>query len=327
MASGTSKKRSERNRTLQLTPEQLELRRSQLFRPEGKLTAETLQDRILCGDFFDIVDLLPDAFVDLMIIDPPYNIDKNFHGLNFSRKNDDDYLEYLDSWFPKLLRLLKPDASLYLCGDWLCSAADYLILTRCKLKVRNRIVWQREKGRGAAANWKNASEDIWFATVGNQYYFDAEAVKMRRKVIAPYRVDGKPKDWENSDGGKFRMTFPSNFWDDITVPYWSMPENTDHPTQKPEKLAAKLILASSRPGDMVFDPFLGSGTTAVTAKKLGRHFAGIELNPEYCCWALERLDRAEKHPEIQGYSGGVFWERNSGRDQIAAEKSKTCFEK
>ena len=75
-----------------------------------------------------------------------------------------------------------------------------------------------------------------------------------------------------------------------------MPENTDHPTQKPEKLAAKLILASSPPGGMVFDPFLGSGTTAVTAKKLGRHFAGIELNPDYCCWALERLARAEKHP-------------------------------
>ena len=327
MASGTREKRSERNRTLQLSAEQLELRRSQLFRPDCKLDEETLRDRILCGDFFDIVDLLPDAFVDLMIIDPPYNMDKNFHGLNFNRKNDDDYLSYLDSWFPKLLRLLKPDASLYLCGDWLCSAADYQILTRYKLKVRNRIVWQREKGRGAAANWKNASEDIWFATVGSRYYFDADAVKLRRKVIAPYRVDGKPKDWENSDGGKFRMTFPSNFWDDITVPYWSMPENTDHPTQKPEKLAAKLILASSPPGGMVFDPFLGSGTTAVTAKKLGRHFAGIELNPDYCCWALERLARAEKHPEIQGYSGGMFWERNSGRDRQAAEKTKTCFEK
>lgn len=327
MSSDTGKKRAERNRTLQLSAEQLELYRSRLFRPKCKLDEETLRDRILCGDFFDIVDLLPDAFADLMIIDPPYNMDKNFHGLNFNRKNDDGYLSYLDSWFPKLLRLLKPDASLYLCGDWLCSSADYRILTRYKLKVRNRIVWQREKGRGAAANWKNSSEDIWFATAGNDYFFNPDAVKLRRKVIAPYKEDGKPKDWEESEDGKFRMTFPSNFWDDITVPYWSMPENTDHPTQKPEKLAAKLILASSKPGDMVFDPFLGSGTTAVTARKLGRHFAGIEINPEYCCWALERLDRVEKHPEIQGYSGGVFWERNSGRAQLTAEKSKTCTEK
>ena len=82
-----------------------------------------------------------------------------------------------------------------------------------------------------------------------------------------------------------------------------------------EKLIAKLILASSRPGDMVFDPFLGSGTTAVTAKKLGRHFSGIEINPDYCCWALARLEKAEGQRDIQGYTNGVFWERNTQREQ------------
>ena len=121
-----------------------------------------------------------------------------------------------------------------------------------------------------------------------------------------------------SAGGKFRLTYPSNFWDDISVPYWSMPENTDHPTQKPEKLLAKLILASCPPGGFVFDPFSGSGTTLVTAKKLGRHFCGIEQNKEYCCWSLERLNRAETNPEIQGYTDGVFWERNS----FSAQKKK-----
>ena len=69
-----------------------------------------------------------------------------------------------------------------------------------------------------------------------------------------YKVDGKPKDWEETESGNFRNTYPSNFWDDISIPYWSMPENTAHPTQKPEKLLAKLILASSNPGDIVFDP-------------------------------------------------------------------------
>ena len=90
-----------------------------------------------------------------------------------------------------------------------------------------------------------------------------------------------------------------------------MPENTDHPTQKPEKLMAKLILASSHAGDLVFDPFLGSGTTAVVAKKLGRHYCGIDMNQEYCCWALKRLEQAETDASIQGYADGVFWERNS----------------
>ena len=94
-----------------------------------------------------------------------------------------------------------------------------------------------------------------------------------------------------------------------------MPENTDHPTQKPEKLIAKLVLASSREGAFVFDPFLGSGTTAVVCKKLNRRYLGIEQNLEYCCWTQKRLDRAAADPSIQGYADGVFWERNSLNDQ------------
>ena len=92
-----------------------------------------------------------------------------------------------------------------------------------------------------------------------------------------------------------------------------MPENTAHPTQKPEKLLAKLILASSDKDDMVFDPFLGSGSTSVTAKKLGRRYLGIEQNERYCVWAEKRLEMAEKDRTIQGYKDGVFWERNSGK--------------
>jgi site-specific DNA-methyltransferase (adenine-specific) len=148
--------------------------------------------------------------------------------------------------------------------------------------------------------------------MSDRYVFNVDAVKQKRKVIAPYRSeDGKPKDWQPEEGGNFRLTHPSNIWTDISIPFWSMPENTDHPTQKPEKLIAKLILASSNPGDLIFDPFLGSGTTAVVAKKLQRHFIGIELNHDYCCWALKRLHLAETDESIQGYVEGVFWERNS----------------
>ena len=91
--------------------------------------------------------------------------------------------------------------------------------------------------------YKNSMEDIWFATVdgGKDYVFHTEAVKMRRRVIAPYRQTGQPKDWQETTEGNFRDTAPSNFWDDITIPYWSMPENTDHPTQKPEKAAEPTV--------------------------------------------------------------------------------------
>jgi site-specific DNA-methyltransferase (adenine-specific) len=90
-----------------------------------------------------------------------------------------------------------------------------------------------------------------------------------------------------------------------------MPENTDHPTQKPEKLIAKLVLASSKPGDVILDPFLGSGTTSVVAKKLGRRFVGIEQEEAYCLLAEKRLELADAEPSIQGYAGGYFWERNT----------------
>ena len=178
--------------------------------------------------------------------------------------------------------------------------------------MRNRIVWEREKGRAASRNWKSAHEEIWFATAGEDYYFDAEAVRQRRRVLAPYRgEDGEPKDWVDSESGRYRDTAASNIWTDLSVPFWSMPENTPHPAQKPEKLLAKLILASSEPGGLVLDPFLGSGTSAAVAKKLGRHFIGTELDPEYCLFALRRVELAEENPRVQGYEDGVFWERNS----------------
>ena len=213
--------------------------------------------------------------------------------------------------FRSLIRVLKPNASVYICGDWHTSASILAVASKY-LTVRNRITWEREKGRGAKTNWKNSSEDIWFCTVDDHYTFNVEAVKLKRKVLAPYRLEnGLPKDWEETDGGNFRDTHPSNMWTDITIPFWSMPENTDHPTQKSEKLIAKLLLASSTVGDLVFDPFLGSGTTSVVAKKLKRRYVGIDLNEEYCLLAERRLELAREASEIQGYVNGVFWERNS----------------
>jgi site-specific DNA-methyltransferase (adenine-specific) len=102
-----------------------------------------------------------------------------------------------------------------------------------------------------------------------------------------------------------------------------MPENTIHPTQKPEKLLAKIILASTNEGDFVFDPFLGSGTTAVVSKKLNRKFCGVEINDYYCCLAEKRLELAEVDKSIQGYEDGVFWERNtlSERKKISNDNS------
>ena len=312
------KKRAGRNRTITLSEAEKETLKKRLIEVRGDfdtasglLNQQDFLDHTINADLLTALPLLPDEFADLIIIDPPYNLTKNFNGKIFTARDEASYEEYLMSWFPQVCKKLKSSGSLYMCGDWKCTAALQRAM-ESELSILNRITWQREKGRGAKANWKNGMEDIWFGVKDpDNYYFDIEAVKQKRRVIAPYRENGKPKDWEESEDGNFRLTCPSNFWDDISVPFWSMPENTDHPTQKPEKLYAKLILASSRPGDVVFDPFLGSGTASVVAKKLDRHWCGVELNEEYCMLAEKRLELAETDKEIQGYSDGVFWERNS----------------
>ena len=275
---------------------------------------ESVINRFIIGDCFEVMEKLPKKFVDLLVVDPPYNLAKDYHGNKFNRKSQDDYRQYTVLWLEKVLPLLKDTASIYVCCDWKSSLVIGDVLHNY-FRVQNRITWQREKGRGALTNWKNGMEDVWFATVCDKYTFNLENVKIRKKVLAPYRVEGKPKDWEETENGNFRNTCPSNFWNDISIPYWSMPENTAHPTQKPEKLIAKLVLASSNEGDVIFDPFAGSGTTAVTAKKLKRNYVVIEQNELYAAWAQKRLEMAEKDSSIQGYYNGVFWERNSLTEQ------------
>ncbi|HXH69256.1 MAG TPA: DNA methyltransferase [Pyrinomonadaceae bacterium] len=308
MIAQNDKERAPRNRTINLTEQEIEIYRKRIVYSETNL--KDFQNKIICGDAFEIFGWLPEKSFDLMFADPPYNLTKNFGENSFRQTSLEDYEFWLDSWLKETIRLLKPTASVYICGDWRSSSAIQRIGTKY-FTLRNRITWEREKGRGASKNWKNAAEDIWFFTVSDDYVFNAEAVKIKRKVLAPYRENGKPKDWENSDDGNFRLTAPSNLWTDLTVPFWSMPENTTHPTQKPEKLLAKIILASSNENDFVLDPFAGSGTTAVVAKKLSRSFAAIEATENYCLLAEKRLDLAEEDKTIQGFSGGVFWERNS----------------
>jgi site-specific DNA-methyltransferase (adenine-specific) len=232
--------------------------RSSLLRLGQPVPVDIITNTTINQDIFHLLPLLPDQCIDLLFIDPPYNITKSFNNTVFRKRGLDEYTSWFASFIAQFTRLLKPTASIYVCADWRSSAAIHYTMERYFI-VRNRITWEREKGRGAMTNWKNCSEDIWFCTVSDNYTFNVDAVKLKRRVLAPYKdSSGNPKDWEETEGGDFRLTYPSNIWTDMTVPFWSMPENTNHPTQKPEKLLAKLILASSLPGQLVFDPFLGS---------------------------------------------------------------------
>ncbi len=311
--------KSDRNKTIDIAVEDGLNYLERCITIEKPCALSDVVDKTICGDTFEVLDYMPHNFVDLLIADPPYNMDKEFGAGKFKKMSDEAYYFYTELWISKIMPLLKEDASIYVCCDWKSSLIIGQVLKKY-FYIQNRITWQREKGRGALSNWKNGMEDIWFATKSKNYTFNVNDVKVRRKVIAPYKIAGKPKDWEETENGNFRNTFPSNFWDDISIPYWSMPENTAHPTQKPEKLLAKIILASSNKNDIVFDPFLGSGSTSVTAKKLGRNYVGIEKNKQYCVWAEKRLEMADEEMSIQGYTDGVFWERNTLSEQKRVKK-------
>lgn len=300
-----SKQRALRNRTIGIAESEAELYRSRLVFE----VTDDVRNKVICDDAFEVLKKLPENRFDLLFADPPYNLTKDFGTEKFRRTTSDAYEEWLDTWLKDCAPLLKPTASVYICGDWRSSAAIQRAGSKY-FKLQNRITWEREKGRGAKRNWKNAAEDIWFFAMSDEFTFNLDAVKVRRKVLAPYTKNGEPKDWEKSGEGNFRDTHPSNIWTDISVPFWSMPENTDHPTQKPEKLLAKIILASTNVGDLILDPFAGSGTTAVTAKKLGRDFVAIESDEQYCLLAQKRLEMAENDKSIQGFADGIFWERN-----------------
>ncbi len=302
--------RSKRNKTLVIEDHEKDcLYKKLVTHIKDKVAIESIGNKVILGDIFEIAKYLPSNCVDLLILDPPYNLNKQFENISFKKVSIETYSQYIDRLLKSIVHMLKDTASIYIHGDWYSSSSLHVI-ARTYFHIQNRITWQREKGRGSKSNWKNAHEDIWFCTMSKEFTFNVEKVKTRKKVIAPYKEKGTPKDWKETEKGRFRDTYPSNFWDDITIPYWSMPENTEHPTQKPEKLVAKLILASSNEGDIVFDPFVGSGTTCVVAKKLNRTYIGVDIAEHYACISQKRLDAVQDNT-IQGYVDKVFWERNT----------------
>ncbi len=200
-----------RNKTIDLSVEEGKSYLDRCISISKPTDLQSVINKTILGDTFSILPLLPTKFVDLLIADPPYNLDKNFNGKKFKKTSDEMYEEYTESWIKSVLPLLKEDATIYVCCDWQSSPTIGKVLKKY-FYIQNRITWQREKGRGALSNWKNGMEDIWFATVSKHYTFNVDKVKVRRKVIAPYKVDGKPKDWEETTEGNFRNTYPSNFW-------------------------------------------------------------------------------------------------------------------
>lgn len=312
--------RASNNRTIYLTENERQLFFEDIDNVDKEIntlkTAEyyTKYDHsaVFCSDYFKFNKFLPSEIADLIIIDPPYNLSKQYSTTAFTKMSDYDYEQYMSNVITGCLRVLKPNGTMYICGDWRTSFLQQKTIENIEKNgncfLINRITWARDKGRGSKNNWKNNIEDILMVVKDkNNYTFNADAVKVKKTILAPYKdKNGNNKDWIADEDGNYRMTYASNIWNDITIPFWSMPENTEHPTQKPEKLYAKLVLASSNENDLIYEPFCGTGTACVVAKKLGRKYLGVEKEQEYWMLAQKRLKMADDDKTIQGYENGIF---------------------
>ena len=176
-----SPNKAPRNRTLSLSNEDREALPQKLRRD-----LETMEG-VINGDTFALSKKLPKNCIDLLILDPPYNLTKTFGKESFSSRSTADYQDWIESYLEIITPALKSTATIYVCGDWLSSASLYPALDKF-FKIRNRITWEREKGRGSKTNWKNCSEDIWYCTMGDNFKFFPERVRLRRKVLAPTKT-------------------------------------------------------------------------------------------------------------------------------------------
>ena len=146
--------RAPRNRTIALSERERDSYKHKLLKVKSPVHLGKILNRVINQDVFEVVDRLPSKFVDLLFIDPPYNLFKTFNTRSFMQMSVYHYMEWMEGWLQKMVRLLKPTSSIYICGDWRSSAAIHLIGEKY-FKVRNRIIFEREKGRGAKRNWKN----------------------------------------------------------------------------------------------------------------------------------------------------------------------------
>jgi site-specific DNA-methyltransferase (adenine-specific) len=259
---------------------------------------------------------IKDESVDLFFLDPPYYISGNSKDIDLENgdrgdwdcqwSSVDEYSDWTDSYLKLAYTQLKNTGSIYVCISWQNAHIIHSLLEKNNFIILNRITWKRDKGRGAKSNWKSIHEDIFFAVKNKKKYtFNVDDVKIKKKVIAPYRnEDGTPKDWWlDENGEKVRLTYPGNLWDEFCVPYWSMnevksyaktkktPDNflQKHNTQKPKDLVKKIITASSNKNDLVVDYFSGSGTTSIAAEELGRESIVFDINKTCILMLEERI--------------------------------------
>lgn len=235
-------------------------------------------DRVFCEDALTGLARIPDAAIDLILTDPPYNLGKDY-GNASDQQMAHDYLLWTEQWIAAALPKLKPNGSLYIFLTWRFSPEIFVMLKQ-RMMMMNEIIWDRRVPSmgGSTRSYTSVHDTIGFFVKRKDYYFDLDAVRM------PYdAATKKARSRPIFVGAKWLELGcnPKDLWS-VARLHREHPERADHPTQKPLEIIERMLKASCPPGGIVLDPFLGSGTSAVAAKRCGRHYVGFELNPAYC---------------------------------------------
>jgi site-specific DNA-methyltransferase (adenine-specific) len=246
-------------------------------------------DRVFCEDALAGMARIPDGAIDLILTDPPYNLGKDY-GNDSDQQSVDDYLAWTERWIDIAIPKLKDNGSLYIFLTWRFAPEIFVMLKR-RLTMMNEIIWDRRVPSmgGSTRSFSSVHDTIGFFARRRDYYFDLDAVRI------PYdAVTKKARSRSIFVGAKWLEIGynPKDLWS-VSRLHREHAERVDHPTQKPLEIIERMVKASCPPGGVVLDPFMGSGTTAVAAQRLGRHFTGFELNQAYCDLLTARLAAPE----------------------------------
>jgi site-specific DNA-methyltransferase (adenine-specific) len=245
----------------------------------------TLLNRVLNENSLEGIAKIPDGVLDLIVTDPPYCLGKDY-GNDSDKLDPEAYLEWSKQWIDAVIPKLKHNGSLYVFVTWRYSPEIFCYLKK-RLIMLNEIIWDRKVPSmgGSTRRFSSVHDNIGFFAKSKDHYFDIDSIRI------PYDEETKKARSRSIFVGKKWLEVgynPKDVWA-VSRLHAIHSERVEHPTQKPLEIIERMIKASCPVDGVVFDPFMGSGTTAVAAKRLSRKFIGFEINPEYCDLIQQRL--------------------------------------
>ncbi|MBI3878630.1 MAG: site-specific DNA-methyltransferase [Verrucomicrobia bacterium] len=279
---------------------------------------DKMLNRVLNEDALPGIGKLPDGSLDLVVTDPPYCLGKDY-GNDSDKLDPEAYLEWSKLWIDAVIPKLKTTGSLYVFLTWRYSPEIFCYLKK-RLIMLNEIIWDRKVPSmgGSTRRYSSVHDNIGFFAKAKDHYFDIDSIRI------PYDEETKKARSRSIFVGKKWLEVgynPKDVWS-VSRLHAIHAERVEHPTQKPLEIIERMIKASCPPGGVVFDPFMGSGTTALAAYRLKRNFIGFEINPNYCHVIQERL-REEGSLTLEDASALAA---TSDKDSKSKSKQPTLFE-